>query len=454
MTNSTGRYESETPLAEFLLDTPIAGALDAFDFPHSEVSISAEPGTNNRYQYTCTGLDTSAYLYGLLNTEKNWTMMISSSQFSGQNTWAGEGMKLYAFRASKNAEGYLVERSLPITIDVKDASQSGGEDTYSLSYGVDARRGLVIQSNIPDTEGEYSLVFSGESSSRETGISSNDYTVYPLPSMFAGKPAATYTRLEWRETVNDVTTTIASLDKTLTIAVEGDALEITAFSAEPGTWAGQWDMAIETDAAPDPDGIYILYRKNQDGKGSGSSTLRVVDGKLVHTGGSSSYAKGVTMYVLKVSAAVDSNGNATLTYTPNGTGYDWQAPSTGSVAQAVLDLVNEARAAEGLAELTLDDTLCKAAAIRAAELPELFDHTRPDGTSCFTVLDEVGSYYTSAGENIAAGQITAAEVVEAWMNSEGHRANIMSEKFGRIGIGYLAVSGADYPTYWVQLFAN
>ena len=83
----------------------------------------------------------------------------------------------------------------------------------------------------------------------------------------------------------------------------------------------------------------------------------------------------------------------------------------------------------------------------AEDLPTLFDHTRPDGSSCFTALDEAGIRYRAAGENIAYGQRTPEQVVEAWMDSPGHRANILSSYFTAIGVGYRSQG-----SYWVQLF--
>ncbi|MBR4211419.1 MAG: S-layer homology domain-containing protein, partial [Oscillibacter sp.] len=129
------------------------------------------------------------------------------------------------------------------------------------------------------------------------------------------------------------------------------------------------------------------------------------------------------------------------------------APEPDSPAEAVLALVNEARAAENLPPLKLSDKLVQAAQIRAGELPELFSHTRPSGESCFTVLDEVGVSWTAVGENIAAGQSTPAAVMDSWMNSPGHRANILSGDFGTLGVGMCQSSGG-YGVYWVQMFTN
>ncbi len=117
----------------------------------------------------------------------------------------------------------------------------------------------------------------------------------------------------------------------------------------------------------------------------------------------------------------------------------------------VVRLVNEERSDKGLAPLSIDATINQAAAERAKELEDSFSHTRPNGSSCFTALTEVGFSYLSAGENIAFGQSSPKEVVEDWMNSPGHYANIMGS-FSQIGVGYYV--GADGRPYWVQLFAN
>ena len=125
--------------------------------------------------------------------------------------------------------------------------------------------------------------------------------------------------------------------------------------------------------------------------------------------------------------------------------------SVSSYASQVLKLVNQERAKEGLSALTTNSTLQAAAEKRAQETVQSFSHTRPNGTSFSTVLKEYGISYRAAGENIAYGQKTPQEVVKAWMNSSGHRANIMSAKFSKIGIGVYQKNGV---TYWSQLFTN
>lgn len=111
--------------------------------------------------------------------------------------------------------------------------------------------------------------------------------------------------------------------------------------------------------------------------------------------------------------------------------------------QAILDfknevirLVNIERENEGVAALTEMDTLAEMADIRAAEAAQTFSHTRPDGTRCFTLFAEFTLKYRAAGENLAYGYKTPEAVVKAWMNSEGHKKNILDTDFTYIGIGY------------------
>ena len=116
--------------------------------------------------------------------------------------------------------------------------------------------------------------------------------------------------------------------------------------------------------------------------------------------------------------------------------------------QEVVRQVNQQRAAEGLEPLQEVAVISQAAQMRAAELPELFSHTRPDGTSCSTAFDGLDGY-TYWGENIAMGYEDPDAVMEGWMNSPGHRANILRESTQVIGVGCHEENGR---LYWVQLF--
>lgn len=127
-----------------------------------------------------------------------------------------------------------------------------------------------------------------------------------------------------------------------------------------------------------------------------------------------------------------------------------QTPGQLSYAEQVVKLVNEERAKAGLSELALDKTIESAALIRAKEIQSVFSHTRPNGSAFHTALTESGVKYRGSGENIAWGQKSPEAVMKAWMNSPGHRANILNKNYTKIGVGYL--QNASGVNYWVQLF--
>ena len=122
-----------------------------------------------------------------------------------------------------------------------------------------------------------------------------------------------------------------------------------------------------------------------------------------------------------------------------------------SAASEVVRLTNSARSQNGYAALVEDGALSEAAAVRAREIARSFSHTRPLGASFSSALSESGVSYLRAGENIASGQKSAFEVVNAWMNSPGHRANILNSSYSRIGSASVNIDGT---LYWVQLFAD
>lgn len=126
------------------------------------------------------------------------------------------------------------------------------------------------------------------------------------------------------------------------------------------------------------------------------------------------------------------------------------APSTH--AEQVLQLVNNERSKAGLQPLKMSEELRSIANLKSKDMAEknYFDHYSVTYGSPFEMLQQFGVHYSAAGENIAAGQKTPEEVMNSWMNSSGHRANILNAKFDTIGIGYF--EGGQYGTYWTQLF--
>ena len=115
-------------------------------------------------------------------------------------------------------------------------------------------------------------------------------------------------------------------------------------------------------------------------------------------------------------------------------------------AEAVLKLVNEEREKQGLGKLTLSTKLNEVAFAKSKdmEVNRYFSHQSPTYGIPFDMLKKFGVSYRSAGENIAKGQATAEQVMRDWLNSSGHRANILGN-YTEIGIGY-------YNKVWVQLF--
>ena len=114
-------------------------------------------------------------------------------------------------------------------------------------------------------------------------------------------------------------------------------------------------------------------------------------------------------------------------------------------ARDVVDAVNKERAAAGLGSLSMDAELTEVAMQRAAETALYFSHTRPDGSDCFSASDRINA------ENIAAGSSTPAGVMNQWMTSPGHKANILGSGWSSIGVGCVKVGSI---TYWVQVFGS
>ncbi len=117
--------------------------------------------------------------------------------------------------------------------------------------------------------------------------------------------------------------------------------------------------------------------------------------------------------------------------------------------QEVARLVNEVRRSNGLSPLTFDWELSRVARYKSQDMRDrgYFSHTSPTYGSPFAMMKSFGISYRTAGENIAKGYATPKAVVDAWMNSPGHRANILNSSFTHIGVGYVS-SG----NYWTQMF--
>ncbi|GGB50437.1 hypothetical protein F3157_19690 [Virgibacillus dakarensis] len=126
-----------------------------------------------------------------------------------------------------------------------------------------------------------------------------------------------------------------------------------------------------------------------------------------------------------------------------------QSQGLSQYEQQVVDLTNQEREKQGLSPLKVDAELSKVAHEKSRDMSAngYFSHNSPTYGSPFDMMKQYGISYRSAGENIARGQRTPEEVVNGWMNSEGHRANILNPKFTHIGVGYV-----ENGNYWTQEF--
>ena len=129
---------------------------------------------------------------------------------------------------------------------------------------------------------------------------------------------------------------------------------------------------------------------------------------------------------------------------------------SGDFAEQVFVLVNQIRAEYGLPAYEKLDALTNAAVIRAKEISGHYGHTRPDGRNSYSVIYDVGLDYSATGENIAAGQRTPQEVVNAWMGSTmGHREAILSSEYRYLGVGCIYLpndTNQGFGYYWAQEF--
>ncbi len=174
---------------------------------------------------------------------------------------------------------------------------------------------------------------------------------------------------------------------------------------------------------------------------------------LTHT-----VVKGDTMWKLAVKYQVGTSeiiaanpqiSNPNLIYPGQRLTIPQISTSVQNFEEEVARLVNEQRAKNGLSPLTLNWELSRVARYKSEDMARnrYFSHTSPTYGTPFEMIRSFGLSYRSAGENIAYGQRTPAAVMDAWMNSSGHRANILNASYTQIGVGYYANRN-----YWTQMF--
>jgi uncharacterized protein YkwD len=131
-----------------------------------------------------------------------------------------------------------------------------------------------------------------------------------------------------------------------------------------------------------------------------------------------------------------------------------------SELEQVVALTNAERANAGCGPVTMNNTLAIVAQAHAVDMAEndFFDHNSLNGDSPFDRMQAAGYHFSAAGENIAAGYASPASVMAGWMNSDGHRANILNCSFTEIGVGYYKLANDtgdfNYVHYWVQDFGR
>jgi len=123
-------------------------------------------------------------------------------------------------------------------------------------------------------------------------------------------------------------------------------------------------------------------------------------------------------------------------------------------AAEVIRLVNAERGKRGLSSLKNSSVAEQAASIRAKEISGKFSHTRPNGKKFHTVITDMGYRSKYRGENLARGQASPQQVVDDWMDSTGHRENILDADFTHIGVACYYIDDGSYYNYWVQIFTS
>ena len=220
--------------------------------------------------------------------------------------------------------------------------------------------------------------------------------------------------------------------------------------------------------------------------GSGNDVLRMTGGSGTLSGGAGkdtfelNYSAGKKLSAViediepskdKIVVKFDGNKAPKLKYTVEGSDVVWTDDKgyfkltlkgssdasdyyEGEVHEYIWDILritNEEREAKGLSPLTLSQGLMDGATIRSKEITKKEEHTRPDGSSCFTAVEKS---YLMLGENLAFGQNLPEEAMISWMNSEGHCANILDKNFKKLGVGYAYDSNSKYKYHWAQMFGS
>ncbi|MFB4213143.1 SafA/ExsA family spore coat assembly protein [Shouchella sp. JSM 1781072] len=193
--------------------------------------------------------------------------------------------------------------------------------------------------------------------------------------------------------------------------------------------------------------VTFVYGFSSDAKAASSHTVQSGD----------TMWKIAVRYQVGVSDIIDANpqlSNPNVIYPGQTIQLPGQNTQNLSMEQEVVQLVNAERAKHGLQPLKENWELSRVARFKSDEMRDrnYFNHTSPTYGSPHQMIRDFGINYRASGENIAAGQTSAQAVFNAWMNSTGHRQNILSSNYTEIGIGY--AQGGSYGHYWTQMFIS
>ncbi len=231
----------------------------------------------------------------------------------------------------------------------------------------------------------------------------------------------------------------------------------------PGSWSARWRIRLDREAPDSPeltspddntgnlDGIFRFQWRGV--RGAMGYEIQIGSGPIVDTGRSRRYTPETPLdpgdYTWHV-RAYDRAGNASAW------SVSWSIHVLEADEDIILAFVNQERCDRGLHPLALNDSLNAAALAHSQDMAEnnFFDHEGSDGSNAGERISRQGYNWTSWAENIAAGYSTPQSVHNGWMNSSGHRANILSGNVREMGLARVYRAGTDWGTYWTQVFGN
>lgn len=204
--------------------------------------------------------------------------------------------------------------------------------------------------------------------------------------------------------------------------------------------------------------LNLIQDRNQNGLVEADEVLQTLSSKSkkVEKLDLADMASGT--YYLQV--ATDRRGSSPYQLKLSAAGSSAEPKSVQSFVGQVVTLTNQFRGQNGLAPLALNSKLSEAAQTHSQNMAtqDFFSHTGKDGSSAGDRVSRTGYDWRTVAENIAAGQSTPAEVVNSWINSPGHRANLLNTTIKEIGVGYFFLAEdtgtTNYNAYWTQNFGK